>query len=74
VKLSDIEDADKIVTKDHLDIVIGRLENKLDARFNAFDARFNGIDTKFNNQKTLIIVAILSVVAQIITAIVLHWK
>jgi hypothetical protein len=72
VKLSDIEDADKLVTKDYLEVIIGRLENKIDARFNAIDARFNAIDARFNNQRLLIILAVLSVLGQIITAIWLH--
>jgi thymidylate kinase len=60
--------------RQHLDIVIERLENKIDAKFNAVDARFNAIDAKFNNQKILIIVAILSVLAQIVNAWIIHLK
>jgi hypothetical protein len=59
-----------------------RLENRLDARFNAIeakflaidakflaiDARFNGIDGRFNAQRNLIIIAIITVAAQIVSA------
>jgi Co/Zn/Cd efflux system component len=38
------------------------------------DGKFNGVDAKFNNQTTLIIVAILGVIAQIVSAWVLHVK
>jgi len=72
MKLSELEDADKIVTKEFLENALGRLENKLDARFNAIDAKFTAIDAKlnaidakfnavdgrFNNQRTLLIVAV----------------
>jgi hypothetical protein len=54
---------------------VDRLENKLDtrfsaidAKFNSIDARFNAIDTKFAHQRILLIVAIVSVIAQIINA------
>ena len=50
MKLSDIEDADQLVTKDHFDLIISRLENKLDARFNAVDARMNAIDAKLDTK------------------------
>jgi ABC-type uncharacterized transport system substrate-binding protein len=52
---------DNVVTKDQLDIVIGRLENKIDARFNAIEARFN-------TQKILLIVAIVTPLAQIVNS------
>ena len=67
MKLSELEDADKIVTKDYLEVVIGRLENKLIERFNAVDA-------KFNAQRNLIIVAIITAAAQIINAWIMHAK
>jgi hypothetical protein len=52
-------------TKDQLEIAIGRLENKLIERLNALDA-------KLNNQRTLLIVAILGIAAQILNAWVLR--
>jgi hypothetical protein len=52
---------DNVVTKDQLDIVIGRLENKIDARFNAIEARFN-------TQKILLILAIITPLAQVLNA------
>jgi len=79
MKLSDLEDADKILTRDYLEIALGRLENKLaqamntlDARINALDARINGLEGKLNNQRTLIWVAIIGIAAQIINAWILH--
>ena len=74
MKLSELEDADKIVTKDYLEVVIGRLENKLIERFNAIDAKFNAVDAKFNAQRNLIIVAIITAAAQIINAWIMHPK
>ncbi len=56
---------EKPLTRDYLEVILGRLENKIDARFNALEA-------KINNQRTLLIVAILAIVAQIINAWVLH--
>jgi hypothetical protein len=44
VKLSDLEDADNVVTKDHLD----RFETRMIERFNGIDARFNILDAKVN--------------------------
>ena len=65
MKLSDIEDADKLLTKDYLEVVLGRLENKL-------VERINGIEAKLNNQRSLLIVAIVGVIAQIVNAWILH--
>ena len=65
MKLSDIEDADKLVTKDYLEVVLGRLENKL-------VERINGIEAKLNNQRSLLIVATVGVIAQIVNAWILH--
>jgi len=65
MKLSDIEDADKLATKDYLEVVLGRLENKL-------VERINGIEAKLNNQRSLLIVAIVGVIAQIVNAWILH--
>lgn len=72
MKVSELEDGDKIVTKDYLEIVIGRLENKLIERFNDIDAKFNRIDGRFNNQRNLIIIAIITVLAQIVNAWILR--
>jgi len=79
MKISDLEDWDKLVTKDYLEMVLGRFENKmierfnvLEAKINALDARLNGLDARLNNQRTLLIVAIIGIVAQIINAWVLH--
>lgn len=65
MKLSDLDDADKIVTKDYLEVVLGRLENKIVERLNALEA-------KLNNQRMLVIVAIVGIIAQIINAWILH--
>jgi len=65
MKLSDIEDADKLATKDYLEVVLGRLENKL-------VERINGIEAKLNNQRSLLIVATVGVIAQIVNAWILH--
>ena len=65
MKLSDVDDADKLVTKDYLEVVLGRLENKL-------VERINGIEAKLNNQRVLIIVVIVGVIAQIVNAWILH--
>jgi hypothetical protein len=71
MKLSELEDADKILTREYLENALGRLENKLDARFNAIDAKFTAIDAKFNavdgrfnSQRTLLILAIITGVVQ----------
>jgi hypothetical protein len=72
MKLSDLDDADKIVTKDYLEVVLGRLENKLMERFNALEAKINGFDGRLNNQRTLVIVAIVGIIAQIINAWILR--
>jgi hypothetical protein len=72
MKLSDIEDADKLVTKDYLEVVLGRLENKLVERINGIEAKLNGVEAKILNQRTLIIVAIVGVIAQIVNAWILH--
>jgi hypothetical protein len=44
MKLSDIEDADKLVSRDFLEVAIGRLENHVDERFNSLDARINRVE------------------------------
>ena len=41
MKLSDIEDADRLVTRDQLEVALGRLENHVDERFNSLDARIS---------------------------------
>jgi hypothetical protein len=58
---------DLLRTKDQLEVAIGRLENKLVERLNALEA-------KVNNQRTLIIVAIIGVAAQIVNAWILHFN
>jgi hypothetical protein len=72
MKLSEIDDADKLVTKDYLEVVLGRFENKLIERINGIEAQINGIEAKLVNQRTLLIVAIVGVIAQIINAWILH--
>jgi hypothetical protein len=76
------------VTREELEIALGRFENKMDAHFNALeqrfvaleqrflgiDGKFNGIDAKFNNQRTLLLGIALGVIAQIINAWILHLK
>ena len=44
MKLSDIEDADRLVTRDQLEVALGRLENHVDERFNSLDARINRVE------------------------------
>jgi hypothetical protein len=56
------------VTAERLSNKIDRLEIKMDTRFNAIETRFNAIDAKFANQRVLLIVAIVGVIAQIINA------
>jgi hypothetical protein len=68
------ETTDAFVTKEQLEIALKRLENKLDARFNDIDARFNGVDAKFNNQRTLLLGILLGVIAQIVSAWIMHLK
>lgn len=72
VKLSEIEDADKLATKEQLDNAIARLENRMDARFNALEVRFNAIDAKFSAQRILLIVAVIGILAQIVNAWLIH--
>jgi len=69
------------VTREELEIAFGRLENKLeahfnaiDAKFNAIDAKFNGINAKFNAQRTLLLGIALGVIAQIVNAWIIHLK
>lgn len=62
----DVHEELKLV-KDQFEIGLGRLENKLVERLNTLDA-------KINNQRTLIIVAIIGVAAQIVNAWILHLK
>jgi hypothetical protein len=63
---------EKPITKDYLEIILGRLENKIDARFNALEARINGLDGKISSQRIFMIVAILGILAQIISVWVHH--
>ena len=46
MKLSDIDDADKLVTKDYLEVVLGRFENrmmdKLTEQIGKLNDRFDG--------------------------------
>jgi hypothetical protein len=62
------------VTKSYLEIVLGRLENKIDSRFNALEAKINsldgkinGVDGRINSQRIFLIVVILGIVVQIIS-------
>jgi hypothetical protein len=68
------ETTEHFVTKEQLEIALERLENKLDARFNDIDARFNGMDAKFNNQRTLLLGILLGVIAQIVSAWIMHLR
>jgi hypothetical protein len=72
MKLSELEDADQLLTKDQFEVVLTKLENKLDARFNTIDAKFNAIDARFNGQRLWFFALIITGVAQVITAIFLH--
>jgi hypothetical protein len=67
------------LAKEQWAIALGRLENKIDAKFNAIDAKFNAIDGKFNaidgkfnSQRILLLSIVLGVVAQIVNAWILH--
>lgn len=60
MKLSEIEDTDKIVSKEYLDIALGRLENQMDRQFNALDARINRVERSI---WLLVLAAILQVSA-----------
>jgi hypothetical protein len=73
MKLSDLEDADKIDNGfERIENKIERLENKIDSRLNAMDAKidtkFNTLDAKINNQRVLMVAAIIGVLAQIVNA------
>jgi hypothetical protein len=48
MKLADIEDSDKLVTRDLLEVALGRFQNHVDERFNAVDARITGLEGKIN--------------------------
>lgn len=70
---------DRPLTKDYLEILIGRLENKIDAKFNGLESRINslegkinGLEGKLNAQRYLLIVAILGIIGQIVNSWVLH--
>jgi hypothetical protein len=68
------ETTDAFVTKEQLEIALAKLENKLEARFNAIDARFNAIDAKFNAQRILLLGILLGVIAQIVSAWIMHLR
>jgi hypothetical protein len=55
------------LAKEQWAIALGRLENKIDNKFNAIEA-------KFNSQRILLLSIILGVVAQIINAWILHTR
>jgi hypothetical protein len=63
---------DLLRTKELFEIALARLENRMVERLNAIEAKLNALDAKLNNQRTLLIVAILGVAAQIVNAWVLH--
>jgi hypothetical protein len=46
MKISDIDDADKLVTKDYLEVVLGRFENKMMERLNAIVERLARVETR----------------------------
>jgi hypothetical protein len=60
MKLSDIEDADRLVTRDQLEVALGRLENHVDERFNSLDARINRVE---RSVWFLVIAAVIQVLA-----------
>ena len=66
--------SENYLTKEQFELAFARLENKLDAKFNAIDARFNAIDAKFNAQRILLAGIFFGVLAQILNALILHWK
>lgn len=60
MKLSDIEDAGRLVTSDQLEVALGRLENHVDERFNSLDARINRVE---RSVWFLVIAAVIQVLA-----------
>jgi hypothetical protein len=60
MKLSDIEDAGRLVTRDQLEVALGRLENHVDGRFNSLDARINRVE---RSVWFLVIAAVIQVLA-----------
>jgi hypothetical protein len=44
MKLSDIEDSDRLVTKEQPEVAMGRIVNHIDERFNGLDARINRVE------------------------------
>jgi hypothetical protein len=57
------DDQEKVITADRLEIILGRLENKIDAKFNAIDA-----------QRLLAWATIAAIIAQIANAWIIHLK
>ena len=70
MKLSDIEDADRLVTRDQLEVALGRLENHVDERFNSLDARINRVE---RSVWFLVIAAVIQVLA-IFGPVVVKWS
>jgi hypothetical protein len=85
------DDLDSAATKRdvaNLELMIGRLENTInakfvaidakfvaiDAKFVAIDAKFVAVDAKFNTQRWLLILAIFGTVAQIVNAWLMHTR
>jgi len=65
MKLADIEDANKLVTRDLLEVALGRFQNHVDERFNSVDARINGLDAKITTVQRSILLLIVAVIVQV---------
>jgi len=48
VKISDIDDADKLVTKDYLEVTLGRFENKMMEPLGAIVKRLAKVETRID--------------------------
>jgi len=80
MKLSEIEDADRLASRDQVEVALGRLENRMDERFNRVDSRINGLEGKINGLEGKLItvqrsiwLVIAGVGIQVATTL-LHWK
>jgi hypothetical protein len=67
MRLSDIEDADRLASRDQLEVALGRLENKMDSRFNSVDAKINGLEGKIITVQRSIWVVVAGIGIQVAT-------
>jgi hypothetical protein len=73
MKLSDIEDSDRLASRDQLEVALGRLENRMDSRFNSVDAKINGLEGKLITVQRSIWLVVAGIGIQVATTL-LHWK